>query len=76
MQEIKEGGARTHLHAVLPVSTSQAEQVHLACSLREKLGCVHRRDTTSRCEGLAGLVSGRGDSSSANTQFKALTTTT
>jgi hypothetical protein len=42
-----------HLHAVLPVSISQAEQVHLACSLREKLRSVHQRVATSRCGELA-----------------------
>ena len=45
----------THLRAVLPVSISQAK------GLREKLRCVHRRVATSRCGGMAGLVSGCGE---------------
>src|SRR5271170_6968502 len=36
---IREGSEDTHLHAVLPISISQAEQIRLGCSL---LRCVHR----------------------------------
>jgi hypothetical protein len=45
------------------------------CFLREKLKCVYRRVVTSRCGGMAGLVSGCGENfgTSTNTQFKALT---
>jgi hypothetical protein len=55
------GSEDTHLHAVLSVSISGAEQVRLACFLREKLRCVHRRITTSYYGGITGLMSGYGE---------------
>jgi hypothetical protein len=48
----RQGSEDTHLHAVLPVSISQAEQVRLAYSLQKKLGRVHRRVAASRCGGV------------------------
>jgi hypothetical protein len=71
----RQGSEDTHLHAVLPVSISQAEQVRLAYSLQEKLGRVHRRVAASRCGGVNGLMSGCGENfdTSTNIQFKALT---
>ena len=70
---VDSGSEDTHLHVVLPVSISQAEQVRLACFLREKPRCVHWRVATSRCGGMAGLVSGCGENFGMSTQFKALT---
>jgi hypothetical protein len=61
------GSGGTNLHAVLPVSISQAEQVRLDCFLREKLTCDHQQVATSRCGGMAGLVSDCSERTSTST---------
>jgi hypothetical protein len=57
---VEVGRKDTHLHAVLPVSTSQAKGfASPALSLRGKLSCIHRRVTnTRRCGEVGGFVSG------------------
>jgi hypothetical protein len=64
-----EGSEDTHLHAVLSVSISRAEQVRLACFLRKKLRYVHRRVITSYCGEMTGLMSGCGENFGTSTNI-------